>query len=161
MLRWLIRLLALAVIAAIAALVISRALNQEEDFDDIDEFDDLEAGLDFQETPVEIDVPAQDISEGTTATLTGSTYEEAFTEAGNQRGNGPTLTQINGIGSAYEARLQAAGINSVQDLAQADAQQLNQQLDVIGGQSTIEAWIDQAQKLAEGSQPREYGQTAQ
>jgi predicted flap endonuclease-1-like 5' DNA nuclease len=152
--RWLTRLLILGLIIAAAAWIANRLMSQEEDFDD---FDDIDAGFDFEETPVEIDVPA----EGGTGSMSGAgrsglaTVEdldtsEAVSEGGTEKDR---LTVINGVGPAYEARLYALGINTLADLARADAGVLSDQLDVIGGQATLEDWISQAQRLAaEGSQ---------
>src|SRR5215210_6581344 len=61
MLRWLVRLLVIGLIVAAAAFAANRLMNREEDFDD---FDDVDAGFEFEETPVEIDVPAEEAQAG-------------------------------------------------------------------------------------------------
>lgn len=157
MLRWLLRLLLVGLILAAIAFVVSRLMGKEEDFDD---FDDLDEGFDFQETPVEIDVPADGASGGGTGAATtdlsaggtdGST--DGGSDDGADPGTGTRLTEINGIGPAYEARLQALGIATFDDLLNADAANLAEQLGVIGGQSAVEDWIAQARQLvADGSQ---------
>lgn len=148
--RWLFRLLILGLLAGAAAFVISRLLGQEED--DFDDFDDIDAGFDFQETPVEIDVPADGGSRAearsdATSMGTGSSTDTDASATNHK------LTDISGIGPAYEARLQALGMNNVAELAQADATHLAEQLDVIGGVTTIEDWITQAKNYT--TQPSE------
>lgn len=182
MLRWLVRLLVLAVIAVAGVMIVSRLTNREEDFDD---YDDLESGFDFQETPVEIEVPAEQYaavgssksSDASSASSNGkggssSFSQEAPTESAkssdnegeksNANGNGrakassletttlgssDSLIDIVGIGPAFDARLKAIGINTLADLAQADANSINEQVDVIGGVATVEDWIAQAKNL--------------
>jgi Helix-hairpin-helix domain len=177
MFRWLLRLLLVGLILAAIGFVVSRLMGQDEDFDD---FDDLDAGFEFQETPVEIDVPADDNGTGgtvgtaTTALSAGDgtsdgdgtgdgTSDGDGTGDGTSDGDGATggagddtgtkLTNITGIGPAYEARLQALGIESVDDLLSADPATLADQLGVIGGQSAVEDWLAQARQLSgDGSQ---------
>src|SRR4029450_8740925 len=69
---------------------------------------------------------------------------ETGSDAGNNGSAGNRLTDINGIGYAYEARLQAIGINNISDLANADADTVASQIDVIGGSATVGDWIDKA-----------------
>jgi predicted flap endonuclease-1-like 5' DNA nuclease len=142
-------------------------MGQDEDFDD---FDDLDAGFEFQETPVEIDVPADDsdasgaAGTATTALNAGDGTSDGTSDgAGDGAGDASTdgagddnsdkLTSITGIGPAYEARLQALGIENVGDLLSADPSSLADQLGVIGGQAAVEDWIAQARQLTgDGSQ---------
>lgn len=171
MLRWLMRLIILGLIGMAVVFALRRVMGQEEDFD---EYDDIEAGFEFNETPVEIDVPAESagaagdaggtrggggqaqmsVSVGYDSPDGGGPGRDAGGDAGASSGGGtqelPSLIEINGIGPSYEARLQAAGINTVEDLAKADANALNEQLDVIGGASAIEDWISQAKELTSG-----------
>ncbi|MDQ5825749.1 MAG: hypothetical protein M3441_16265 [Chloroflexota bacterium] len=173
MLRWLLRLLLVGLILAAIGFVVTRLMGQDEDFDD---FDDLDEGFEFEETPVEIDVPAED---GTGAGTTGGAARGAATadlsaggdsaegdstggdggaDGGDGEATGTKLTNITGIGPAYEARLQAIGIESVDDLLNADAANLAEQLGVIGGQSAVEDWLAQARQLAaDGSQGADGG----
>jgi|GEM_PF-3092219 len=154
MLRWLMRLIILGLIGLAIMYVLRRFMGQEEDFD---EYDDIESGFEFQETPVEIDVPADTTGPTAQAAQGGAGSEnmdpggsaDVDTSAGATT-ELPGLIEINGIGASYQARLQAAGINTVEDLAGADANALNEQLDVIGGASAIEDWIAQAKELASG-----------
>jgi predicted flap endonuclease-1-like 5' DNA nuclease len=191
MLRWLLRLLLVGLILAAIGFVVTRLMGQDEDFDD---FDDLDEGFEFEETPVEIDVPAEDgpgagaganggaargagtaelsagrdSAEGDSAGGDGGADESARADegdggadeadGGDVAATGTKLTDITGIGPAYEARLQAIGIESVDDLLNADAATLAEQLGVIGGQSAVEDWLAQARQLAaDGSQGADGG----
>lgn len=171
--RWLTRLLILGIIGAAALFVISRLMNQEEDFDD---FDDIDAGFEFEETPVEIDVPVEEsviVAEEMPETRATSATAPATgpLDAGSENGaasntaatsasssgqdtvilslhpEGSRLIDINGIGRTYEARLQSIGINSLQELANANPDAVAEQLDVIGGRATVEDWIAQARDM--------------
>lgn len=157
MLRWLLRLLLVGLILGAIAFVVSRLMRQDEDFDD---YDDLDEGFEFQETPVEIDVPSDDTATGTAAIadLSAGGDSAQGSGEGTEADNGTKLTNINGIGPAYEARLQALGIETVEDLLNADASSLAEQLGVIGGQSAVEDWLAQARQLAaDGSQGADGG----
>jgi predicted flap endonuclease-1-like 5' DNA nuclease len=156
MLRRLSRLLIIALLLALVAFAVSRLMGGDDD--DFDDFDDLDSGFEFQETPVEIDVPTTDATTSQDNSPTPSSQaassasatttvrqDEASNEAANSNGHEEgRLIDINGIGPAYEARLQAIGINSIHDLAHADADSIASQMDVIGGTATIEEWITQA-----------------
>ncbi len=85
--RWLTRLLILGSIAIAAVFVVYRFLNQEEDYDD---FDDIDAGFEFQETPVEIDVPAEESASTSADALTGRDAAAPVGEAGDKADNGAT-----------------------------------------------------------------------
>jgi predicted flap endonuclease-1-like 5' DNA nuclease len=162
------RLLVLGVLAAVAAFVLSRLMNPDDDFD---EFDDIEAGFEFEETPVEIDVPveadmaAEETKSGNgngmaSATMSAETPAETADLAGSANGATATeqdaqaatseeddLTSINGIGPAYQGRLHALGITGFAQLAAADADQLADQLGVAGGRQAVTEWITQAEQL--------------
>ena len=169
MLRWLLRLIVVGLIGLGVAYAVSRLMGQDEDFDD---FDDIEAGFEFEETPVEIDVPAEagggvssqgaggsqgDRMTSSAATSTDTSTPEVSADRGKQTGilGGGTagnategnLTDINGIGPNYAARLEAAGITSIADLANASAEDIASKMDVIGGSSAIEDWITQARDM--------------
>jgi predicted flap endonuclease-1-like 5' DNA nuclease len=164
MVRRLSRLLIIALLLAVVVFAVSRLMGgDEEDFDD---FEDLDAGFEFQETPVEFDVPAhetaaqasEESSAETKARIAADTIvsEQATSEtpAGADQTNGNTgrLIDINGIGRAYEARLNAIGINSINDLAKADAHSIASQIEVIGGAGTVDDWISQAKMYTTGGQ---------
>lgn len=53
-----------------------------------------------------------------------------------------SLEEIKGIGPAYADRLAAAGVGSVQELAQADASALDEETGI--GEGRIETWIERA-----------------
>jgi len=160
MLRWLFRLLIIGLLLAVVAYVVSRLMGDDDD--DYDDFDDLDSGFEFQETPVEIDVPISDTDIPDTDTSTASTAaavmstpvpsetETAENSTVNQEGR---LIDINGIGPAYEARLQSIGINSLHDLAHADADAIASQIEIIGGAATVGDWINQARSLHTHGQP--------
>jgi predicted flap endonuclease-1-like 5' DNA nuclease len=150
-----------------AAFVISRLIGQEEDFD---EFEDLEAGLEFQETPVEIEVPAAEGEGQTNVGATGSAATVAAVSTGAQaeqphtitspigpefisgepaaEAPGPRLTDVSGIGPAYEARLNSAGIYTLQDLASADPNTVAEQVDISVERAMD--WVNQAAQMVAG-----------
>jgi predicted flap endonuclease-1-like 5' DNA nuclease len=155
MLRWLLRLLIIGLILFVATRVVSRMLGGDEDFDD---YDDIDAGFEFTETPVEIDVPAgngpstQALSVASTPVATTSTPARpaATASTGSASKHRQALIDINGIGPTYASRLKEAGINTLDDLAKADPGSLAEKLDVIGGRATVENWIAQAQEMTSG-----------
>ena len=148
MLRWLGRLLLIGLILAAIGFAASRLLGQDDDFDD---FDDIEEGFDYQETPLEIAVPAGDAGGSASAGSASAGGAGAGTGTdGASTATEPGLQDIKGIGPAYEQRLQALGINSVSELVSADAGSLSEQLDVVGGRETIEGWLAQARDLTSG-----------
>lgn len=175
MLRWLVRLLIAGLVAAAVAFALARLLGQDDE--DFDDFDDFDTEFEF-ETPVEIDVPADgatstatmasgststDDNSGTSARFSGARAAataplrnlesiEGGTDmtAQTAAGEGGNLIDINGIGPAYEARLQAIGITTMADLANADSNQIAEQIDVIGGVNAVEDWITQARAFVEG-----------
>lgn len=55
---------------------------------------------------------------------------------------GESVDSIKGIGSAYASRLEAAGVHTVDDLAESNAVDLNDATDI--GEGRIERWIEQA-----------------
>jgi predicted flap endonuclease-1-like 5' DNA nuclease len=58
------------------------------------------------------------------------------------------LTQIKGIGSAYQDRLRSAGYRTYARLAQADVQELRRALEIKMGRAIdLQSWIDQAEGL--------------
>jgi polyhydroxyalkanoate synthase len=163
MLRRLSRLLIVVLLLAVVAYAASRMLGGDED--DFDDFDDLDSGFEFQETPVEIDVPASDAStQSNTATeemaapartgkTTGLLNDTAgAAEAAMRSGESGRLIDVTGIGPAYAARLNTIGINSLEDLAHADADNIASQKEVIGGAATVTDWISQARSMHQHGQ---------
>jgi polyhydroxyalkanoate synthase len=72
------------------------------------------------------------------------------TDTDTEDANRQALIDINGIGPTYASRLMEAGINTLDDLAKADPDELAERLDVIGGRATVQNWIMQAQGLTPG-----------
>lgn len=52
------------------------------------------------------------------------------------------LTELNGVGDAYAQRLHDAGIETIDELATADAAELSEETDIAAGR--IKNWIEQA-----------------
>ena len=169
MLRWLIRLLVIGIILAVAARVVSRMLESDEDFDD---YDDIATGLEFSETPVEIDVSADDgagasqgmdtqmasmgavapeASDGVegrnTRELQATQAAESPTAQESDQTGGNSLIDVNGIGPTYASRLNEAGIYSLEELSRADPGELAEKMTVVGGREAIEGWITQAREM--------------
>ena len=166
MLRRLFRLLIIGLLIALIAYAASRLMGGDED--DLDDFDDLDSEFEFQETPVEIDVAASDVTpasattDSTAQSSTGTTGARSNAtnmstgllhdhETATSNGGG-RLIDINGIGPAYEARLHTIGINSIHDLANADPEMIASQIEVIGGAATVGDWIDQAKSYQSNGQ---------
>ena len=100
MLRRLFRLLFFAALLALVAWAVSRFLNREEDFDD---FDDIDATLDFAETPVEIDVP-YDAGSATVSSSASTAGQEAE----------PTATPTDGSAAPVAAELEPQAVEAPQ-----------------------------------------------
>lgn len=69
--------------------------------------------------------------------------EEAVKGTETDAGTDAALEDVKGIGPAYADRLRDAGVESVADLASADAGELAAESDI--AESRIENWIDQAE----------------
>jgi predicted flap endonuclease-1-like 5' DNA nuclease len=63
-------------------------------------------------------------------------------EVAEPAGSSDPVETLNGIGDAYAARLADAGIDTVADLAAADAAELAEATDIAKGR--LENWIEQA-----------------
>ena len=155
MFRRLLRLLIIAAILVVVARVVSRFLNREEDFED---YEDTDVGLEFAETPVEIDVPyeAAPTPAATTpvATAPAETAETAAPAESSEAAAAPAKTgkqhsviDVNGIGPTYAARLKEIGIDSLDTLASANPDDVAEKLNVIGGRNEVEDWISQAREM--------------
>jgi predicted flap endonuclease-1-like 5' DNA nuclease len=149
--RLLVRLFVFGLIAAAVGFVVTRLMGgEDEDFED---FDDLESSFEFNETPVEIEV-----SEDAGATSSPSTQtkvlnstsvespaaSDAARSVSKEVPEGPRLIDIKGIGPSYETRLHSIGIKTMQDLIDADAGNVAEELGVIGGATEVEDWVVQA-----------------
>lgn len=64
------------------------------------------------------------------------------TEADDTAGSPDPVTELNGIGPAYGDRLAGAGVETVGELARADAADLADRIDL--GESRVAGWIEQA-----------------
>lgn len=67
---------------------------------------------------------------------------EPDTTAPTDEGSGDPVTEIKGIGPAYGDRLAAIGIDTVGDLAAADAADVAAETDI--AESRVEGWVEQA-----------------
>ncbi len=171
MLRRLFRMLVFIALLVVAGWAISRFLNREEDFDD---FEDIDATLDFTETPVEIDVPYEAGGAALARSESSALAAESASEPAAQTAESPaaqaqtgaaqqpaaanrapaaqgSLIDIDGIGPTYASRLRDIGITSLDDLAGADAGAIAGKMEVIGGREKVQDWIKQAQEMAAGS----------
>jgi predicted flap endonuclease-1-like 5' DNA nuclease len=166
LLRWISRFFLFGLIAAAVGFVITKLMGQDDE--EFEDFEDLDSSFEFEETPVEIDVSAGEISgpsmasdtasQGTT-TMRVEAAEAGTEEPGSSEGrsgmsapdfqtiSGPRLIDINGIGPVYEAKLHAIGIHNMNDLASADPNTIAERLEVKGGAAQVTEWIAQAQSM--------------
>jgi predicted flap endonuclease-1-like 5' DNA nuclease len=153
LLRLLVRLFFFGLIAGAVGFVVTRLMGgEDEDFED---FDDLESSFEFNETPVEIEVSDTDTA-GTTSSPSTRARVVASSEAHTKTAadeigadttavsDGPRLIDIKGIGPQYETRLHSMGIKTMQDLIDADANHVAEEIGVIGGTAQVEEWVEQA-----------------
>ena len=159
MMRWITRLAAIGLAAALIGFLWSRA---NSDFEDED-FD--------EEIPIEFDVPLEsasagaaapaaindaDTGDGPGANLDGAASDASSAPAGDAApaaGAEPAhddLTLIRGIGPAFQKRLNDAGIMTFEQLANADPQSLEAG-GIEGVGVDLPSWIEQARALATGS----------
>ena len=159
LLRLLVRLFFFGLIAAAVGFVVTRLMGgEDEDFED---FDDLESSFEFNETPVEIEVSENAGATSSPSTQTkvlnstsvespaaSDTTEKAASDssvaAPTEVPEGPRLIDIKGIGPSYETRLHSIGIKTMQDLIDADANNVAEELGVIGGATEVADWVVQA-----------------
>jgi len=144
--RLLVRLFVFGLIAAAVGFVVTRLMGgEDEDFED---FDDLESSFEFNETPVEIEVsentaPASAPS-SQTKVLSSTAVDSSADTVPTEVPEGPRLIDIKGIGPSYETRLHSIGIKTMQDLIDADANNVAEELGVIGGATEVTDWVVQA-----------------
>jgi predicted flap endonuclease-1-like 5' DNA nuclease len=149
--RLLVRLFVFGLIAAAVGFVVTRLMGgEDEDFED---FDDLESSFEFNETPVEIEVSedagATSSPSTQTKVLNSTSVEspaalDAARSVSKEVPEGPRLIDIKGIGPSYETRLHSIGIKTMQDLIDADANNVAEELGVIGGATEVADWVVQA-----------------
>jgi predicted flap endonuclease-1-like 5' DNA nuclease len=82
----------------------------------------------------------------------GSSAAESTAESADEARAPDDLTAIRGLGKASQDRLQAAGIKTYAQLAQAAPEDLRDSLGIGGQGAKVEDWIAQAKALANGSQ---------
>ncbi|WP_331236276.1 helix-hairpin-helix domain-containing protein [Natronorarus salvus] len=106
-----------------------------------------EPPIDGEPTETEpVDEPAPDTDEPVERTETAEPVEETVVEAepgefGSEPSDDPVV-EIKGIGPSYADRLGEAGVETVSDLADADAEELGEATGI--SPKRIEAWIDRA-----------------
>jgi predicted flap endonuclease-1-like 5' DNA nuclease len=104
------------------------------DADEPVEIPDAEGGTADAESAVDADGEAGETEDGE--------VWEADTGSADDAGSDEPVDVLNGIGPAYAERLENAGIETVGDLAAADATTLADDADIAEGR--IQGWIDQA-----------------
>jgi len=84
-------------------------------------------------------------AELTFETDTGDGTEVESGDGGGEGGSedGEPVDEIKGIGPAYAERLAEAGVHTVADLAEADAAELDEAIEV--GENRLQGWIDRAE----------------
>jgi predicted flap endonuclease-1-like 5' DNA nuclease len=92
---------------------------------------------------VTADVDDDGQSESSRARAQAESTGGTITEEPEQADDGTPVTEIKGIGNAYGNRLNSAGIDSVEDLAGADAASLAGETEIAEGR--LEGWIEKAQ----------------
>lgn len=110
----------------------------EEDADE-EEVDDEVGAADDEPEAVEDDAEA-------TADEAASTEDDSSADADEDVPEGSTdpVTEVSGIGPAYGERLENAGVETVGELAAADAAELSDATDVAQGR--VQNWIEAAQE---------------
>ncbi len=81
----------------------------------------------------------------------GSSGTEPAAENGDDARAPDDLTAIRGLGKASQARLQAAGIKTYAQLAEASPEDLRDSLGKAGQGAKVEDWIAQAKALGGGA----------
>jgi predicted flap endonuclease-1-like 5' DNA nuclease len=110
--------------------------------DAIDEAETDEAEADESETD-ESSAADAEAAEATTADAPAAETETAAEADADEPAGDPDLESIKGIGPAYADRLRDAGVETVEQLAEADATALGEATDL--SPNRIGNWIDRAQ----------------
>lgn len=84
-------------------------------------------------------------SEADSETETESEDEAEAEPDADEAADSPSVTEINGIGPAYGDRLNNVGVETVAELAAADAAELASQTDL--SETRISGWIEQAEEF--------------
>lgn len=75
-------------------------------------------------------------------TIDTESEEDEATSVATAESDGERVAEIKGIGPAYAGRLEQAGVETVADLADADADELARETDIAA--TRIQNWIDRA-----------------
>ena len=115
---------------------------KESDADAVGDARDTDDGQGTDNTE-ETDEEGELTFENDPETASDADEEEADdAEAEADSADGEPVADIKGIGPAYAERLADAGVHTVSDLADADAEELGEATDI--GESRLRTWIDRA-----------------
>jgi len=121
-----------------------------DEFETLADTDEADAAPDTETESAEAEATDTDETDAAPDTETESAEAEA-TDADDGAGTEPVVesegstdpvTELNGIGPAYGDRLAGAGIETVGELAVADAAELAEEIEL--GESRVTGWIEQA-----------------
>ncbi|WP_408959484.1 helix-hairpin-helix domain-containing protein [Natrinema sp. 74] len=104
---------------------------------------EAEAGTEPTEPEDEPDADAEDVGAADGPVEGEADADEADTEPEPEPANQEPVDSIKGIGPAYADRLAGAGVETVGELAVADAAELADQTDI--SETRIQGWIDRAE----------------
>lgn len=107
---------------------------------DVDQEPSPETERTVKESPIE--QPEPEPASPPAEEPSGEVEESSPIEAAEPTGSSDPVETLNGIGDAYAARLAEAGVDTVADLAAADAANLAEATDIAEGR--LENWIQQA-----------------
>ncbi|WP_254280170.1 helix-hairpin-helix domain-containing protein [Haloarcula marina] len=107
------------------------------------ESDAAEESEDAAEEDVDADLIEDEIPEGTEEESEAAAADATVPEAEPDDGSSLPVTEIKGIGPAYAERLSGLDIESVGDLAAADAADIAAETDL--SESRVAGWIERAQ----------------
>jgi predicted flap endonuclease-1-like 5' DNA nuclease len=93
------------------------------------------------ETPETADA----ITEAESANGDGGVEDPSTADADGERGTGPAVSEISGIGPAYSDRLQSIGVETVDQLAEAEPDDIASQTDISIGR--VSNWIERARNF--------------
>lgn len=114
-------------------------VEREPSTDDEDAVKGTDTATSDAEATVQTDSP---ISEAEPEPAAEPAVEEADDEPPASEGSDDPVTELNGIGPAYEERLSNLGIETVAELADADADEIEAETDLSA--KRVAGWIDQA-----------------
>jgi predicted flap endonuclease-1-like 5' DNA nuclease len=109
---------------------------------DVDQELSSETERAVKESPIEEPEPESEPTSPPAEEPSGEMEDSSEIEVAEPAGSSDPVETLNGIGDAYAARLADAGIDTVADLAAADAAELAEATDIAKGR--LENWIEQA-----------------